>query len=80
LVGSPLSLSHALSFQIDRGDVMNALQSLTRLLFLVVALLMGFVLIGCDNKETLLEVETPRSEVEVERDRDTGEITVDVDR
>jgi len=59
---------------------MNALQSFTRLLILVAALLLGIVLIGCDNKETLLEVDTPRSQVEVERDRNTGEITVDVDR
>lgn len=39
----------------------------------------GVLASGCDRKETLLEVDTPRSGVEVQRDRDTGEITVDVD-
>jgi hypothetical protein len=32
---------------------------------------------GCDNKETVLDVETPEGQVEVERDRDTGAIGVD---
>lgn len=33
---------------------------------------------GCDNKEKVLDVETPGGEVEIERDRDTGSIDVDV--
>jgi hypothetical protein len=32
---------------------------------------------GCDNKETVLDVETPEGQVEVERDRDTGALGVD---
>ncbi len=36
---------------------------------------------GCDNKEKLLDIEGPRGGgVEVERDRDTGEVDVDVNR
>jgi hypothetical protein len=31
---------------------------------------------GCENKETVLDVETPEGQVEVERDRDTGEVDV----
>jgi hypothetical protein len=31
---------------------------------------------GCENKETILDVETPEGQVEVERDRDTGAIDV----
>ncbi|MBA3485138.1 MAG: hypothetical protein H0T51_25355 [Pirellulales bacterium] len=31
---------------------------------------------GCENKETVLDVETPQGQVEVERDRDTGEVDV----
>lgn len=34
--------------------------------------------IGCDNKEKVLDVETPGGEVEVERDKDTGETEVEV--
>lgn len=33
---------------------------------------------GCENKETVLDVETPRGQVEVERDRDTGKVDVQV--
>ena len=32
---------------------------------------------GCENKETLLDVETPGGQVEVEEDQDTGAIDVD---
>ncbi len=35
---------------------------------------------GCDRKEEVIEVETPDKEVEVERDKDTGEVDVDVTR
>ncbi|EMI19352.1 signal peptide protein [Rhodopirellula maiorica SM1] len=42
-------------------------------------LLAGFTIVGCDNKETLLDVDTPDGGVEVERSLDTGEVTVDVD-
>lgn len=33
--------------------------------------------LGCENKEKVLDIETPRGQVEVERDRDTGEVDVD---
>lgn len=36
-------------------------------------------LAGCERKETILDVETPNGEVEVERSLDTGEVDVDVD-
>jgi len=32
---------------------------------------------GCENKEKVLEVDTPEGEVDVTRDRDTGEIDVE---
>ena len=35
---------------------------------------------GCENKEKVLDIETPRGNVEVERDRDTGKVDVDVQR
>ncbi len=35
---------------------------------------------GCDRKETILEVDTPDRNVEVERDVDTGSVEVDVTR
>lgn len=33
---------------------------------------------GCDNKEKVLDIETPGGEVEVERDKDTGDTEVEV--
>ncbi|WP_428304725.1 hypothetical protein [Lacipirellula sp.] len=38
------------------------------------------VSLGCENKEKVLEVETPNRTLEVERDRDTGDVDVEVDR
>lgn len=35
--------------------------------------------VGCENKEKVLEVDTPNREVEITRDRDTGEIDVDAE-
>jgi hypothetical protein len=34
--------------------------------------------VGCDDDETVLDVETPGGQVEVERDPDTGETDVEV--
>ncbi|MEZ6089973.1 MAG: hypothetical protein R3C05_18495 [Pirellulaceae bacterium] len=41
--------------------------------------IVGLSITGCDDKETLLDVETPDGGVEVERDVETGNVTVDVD-
>lgn len=35
---------------------------------------------GCERKERVLDVETPGVDVEVERNKDTGRIDVEVDR
>jgi hypothetical protein len=46
-------------------------------MLLAVAMLVS---LGCENKEKVLEVETPNRTLEVERDRDTGDVDVEVDR
>jgi hypothetical protein len=46
---------------------------------LAAALPIGLTTMGCDRKETIMEVETPQGEVEVERNVDDGSITIDVD-
>lgn len=33
---------------------------------------------GCENKEKVLDIETPGAQIEVERDRDTGDVDVEV--
>ncbi|WP_372896884.1 hypothetical protein [Stieleria sp.] len=47
-------------------------------LLLTFAATLGFVLAGCDGKEPLLEMETADGEVEVQRDRETGDVDVEV--
>lgn len=37
-------------------------------------------LTGCERKEKVLDIETPASDVEVERNIDTGEVDVEVER
>ncbi len=56
---------------------MNFIPNALRLFALVAAMLAGFLLVGCNNKETLLDVDTRDGGVEVQRDRDTGEVTID---
>jgi hypothetical protein len=38
------------------------------------------VLTGCEQKEKVIEVDTPNSEVEVERDKNTGDVEVEVEK
>jgi len=56
---------------------MNFIPNALRLFALVAAMFAGFLLVGCNNKETLLDVETRDGGVEVQRDRDTGEVAID---
>lgn len=46
------------------------------------ALLLGTAAtqVGCDQKETILDVETPGGELEVEQDKETGEVDVEANR
>jgi hypothetical protein len=46
-------------------------------MLLAVAMLVS---LGCENKEKVLDLETPRGQVEVERDRDTGAVDIDANR
>ena len=50
-----------------------------RLATMVMSLAVSAALVGCDNQEEVMEVETPESSVEVERDVDTGELSVDAE-
>jgi hypothetical protein len=60
--------------------MMKSIEGLVRVLAVMVALFAGFLFVGCDNKETIMDVDTPSGGVEIERDRTTGEMTVDVDQ
>tara|TARA_R110002111_G_scaffold153375_1_gene220241 strand:+ start:233155 stop:233343 length:189 start_codon:yes stop_codon:yes gene_type:complete len=40
----------------------------------------AFTMVGCDNKEKVLDVETPGGQIEIERDRDTGAVDVEIDK
>ena len=41
--------------------------------------LAGFALAACERKETVFEMETPGGKVEVERDKESGAVEVQVD-
>ena len=57
---------------------MNFLNSAKTLIAIgVMALNLG--LAGCDNKEEILDVDTPSGGVEILKDGDSGEVEVDVD-
>ncbi len=57
---------------------MNLKNFCTTLVGLVLAMAMFVPFAGCDRKETLMDVETPNGELEVERDVDSGAVEVDV--
>ncbi|QDV71215.1 hypothetical protein Poly24_49490 [Rosistilla carotiformis] len=59
---------------------MNATKDLMFTFLLISAFAVSCMLVGCDNKETLLDVDTPDGGgVEIERSRDTGAIDIEVD-
>ncbi|WP_404305398.1 hypothetical protein [Neorhodopirellula lusitana] len=57
---------------------MNRLNESIRAYLLLLAVAAGFVILGCERKETLLDVDTPGTSVEVERSTDTGEVDVSI--
>lgn len=58
---------------------MNATKDMMRAFLLISAFAMSFLLVGCDNEETLLDVDTPDGGgVEIERSLDTGALDIEV--
>ncbi|MDA8746217.1 hypothetical protein N9N28_16445 [Rubripirellula amarantea] len=57
---------------------MRSARDLVHLFLITAALTIGFITLGCDQRETILDVDTPDGDVVVERDRDDGSISVDV--
>ncbi len=51
---------------------------LSRLL-LTAAIGISLIFVGCTNKETLLDVDTPSGGVQVQQDKSDGSVTIDVD-
>lgn len=47
---------------------------------LIVIALVAMAQAGCQQKREILDVETPSGQVKVNQDKDTGDVTVDVDR
>ncbi len=58
---------------------MKSHREMISLFWLLAAATVGMVFAGCDNKETLLDVDAPNGGVEIQRNRDTGSVTVEVD-
>ncbi|MGB7324755.1 MAG: hypothetical protein WBD31_07775 [Rubripirellula sp.] len=57
---------------------MDSAQQTARLLFLAATFNAAVLLVGCDRKEKIVDVNTPNGGVEVERSADTGEVTVTI--
>ena len=51
---------------------------LTALAFCTVLALPAVFTTGCDQKEKVLDVETPGGELEVERDKSSGDVEVEI--
>jgi len=65
--------------RMPKGPTMRQPRDVIHFLLLTAALVAGFVVSGCDNKETVLDIETPDGGVEVNRDIDDGSLSVDVE-
>lgn len=61
-------------------ELFEGLSSVAMALLFCGVLIMPATIVGCAQKETILDVETPRGEVEVERDLKTGKVDVEVNR
>lgn len=61
-----------------RSGVAGMLLSTGRLLLLVLSLVLGFVAAGCDQKERVVDIETPGVDVQVDRSRETGEVDIEI--
>jgi hypothetical protein len=58
--------------------VRTRLRQFSALAFVVAATSLSVIsLAGCERKETILDVQTPGADVEVERNIDTGEVDVE---
>jgi hypothetical protein len=61
-------------------DLLEGLSSLCVSFLFCLLLMLPATIVGCAEKEKVLDVETPSGEVEVERNVETGETEVDVAR
>ncbi|GAA5484301.1 hypothetical protein [Haloferula sargassicola] len=50
-----------------------------KLTLMLAAGLFALGAVSCDNKETVLDADTPAGDMKVEKDKDTGAIDVEVD-
>jgi proline racemase len=61
-------------------ELLEGLSSLCISMLFCAVLVMPATIVGCAEKEKVVDIETPAGEVEVERDVDTGDTEVDVTR
>jgi hypothetical protein len=61
-----------------KGKILNSWNNIR---FFVASAMIAAAMItgGCERKETILDVETPRGELEIERSVDSGQVDVDID-
>ncbi len=60
---------------------MHMSQSILRSFFALIVVCGSVIgLAGCNDKEKVLDIETPNGGIEIERSRSTGEVEIEVDR
>ncbi len=61
-------------------EFLEGLSSVLMSLCFCIVLIMPATIVGCAEKEKVLDIETPNAEIEVERDVETGETNVEINR
>lgn len=61
-------------------ELLEGVSSFCLSILFCMVLIMPATIVGCAEKEKVVDIETPRGEVEVERNVDTGETEVDITR
>jgi hypothetical protein len=61
-------------------EFLEGLSSVLMALLFCCVLIMPATIVGCAQKEKVLDIKTPNAEVEVDRDVKTGETNVEVNR
>jgi hypothetical protein len=75
-----LPMASHLEINAMKCEFLEGLASVMVSLLFCVVLIAPATMMGCAKEEKVLEVETPKTEVEVTRDTDTGKVDVEVDR
>ncbi|MDZ4658138.1 MAG: hypothetical protein SH868_11230 [Bythopirellula sp.] len=61
-------------------EFLEGLSSVLMSICFSIVLIMPATIVGCAEKEKVVDIETPNMDIEVERDKETGKTDVEVNR